>query len=156
MKISNSTTGKSQHQLNFVLDPEKIPKELLRNIGQGNEAWLFTFFHNDSNSIHILTSLIDEYFRSFQNISLNSHVYVITTDIHYSMYVFEVYRKMQGLELTIELLCLQNKLSHNIMHFNKNGIWIRRKNLTGVHLRIGYIPKQFYILEKNEVLRLLK
>ncbi len=151
MDILNLTTEVKQHQLYFVLDPENTLKNGLRNIGQGNSTWVFAFFQDDLNSIHGLTFFVNEYFTSFENFSLLSRIFVIITDANNSIYLFEVYRKIPGLALTIELLCKQDEWSSKINWFNKKGIWTRRKDLTGVHLRIGYVPKQFYVYEKDEV-----
>jgi hypothetical protein len=59
---------------------------------------------------------------------------------------------MSGMNLTVQLLCKQDGSGNVIDLLNTKGIWIRRKNLTGAHLKIGYIPNQSFIYEKDEVL----
>jgi hypothetical protein len=60
---------------------------------------------------------------------------------------------MLGMNLTIQLLCKQDESGNILDHLNTKGIWIRRKNLTGAHLKIGYIPNHSFIYEKDEVLK---
>ena len=62
--------------------------------------------------------------------------------------VFEVYRKMPQLNLTISLLC---NLTDKVEYLNKNDIWMRRKDLSGAHLKIGYFPDLSFCFEINQV-----
>ena len=134
-----------------MTDPKMIEKDLLTTVGIRNDAWLFSFNLNATDWTDDSITLIDEYFTGFQNISLNSRIYVLTENINNSFYLFEVYRKMTGMNLTIELLCKQDESGNEMVHLNRKGIWTRRKNLTGAHLKIGYIPNHSFIYEKDEV-----
>jgi hypothetical protein len=133
-----------------VIDAKRFQEDQLNTDAIRNKTWLFYFKLNLTENS---TSLIDEYFKDFNNISLNSRVYVITESVNNSYNVFEVYRKMLGMNLTIQLLCKQDESGNILDHLNTKGIWIRRKNLTGAHLKIGYIPNHSFIYEKDEVLK---
>ncbi len=133
-----------------MIDAKRFQEDQLNTDAIRNKTWLFYFKLNLTENS---TSLIDEYFKDFNNISLNSRVYVITESVNNSYNVFEVYRKMLGMNLTIQLLCKQDESGNILDHLNTKGIWIRRKNLTGAHLKIGYIPNHSFIYEKDEVLK---
>jgi hypothetical protein len=133
-----------------VIDAIRFQEDQLNTDAIRNKTWLFYFKLNFTENS---TSLIDEYFKDFKNILLNSRVYVITESVNNSYNVFEVYRKMLGMNLTIQLLCKQDESGNILDHLNTMGIWIRRKNLTGAHLKIGYIPNHSFIYEKDEVLK---
>ncbi len=133
-----------------MIDAIRFQEDQLNTDAIRNKTWLFYFKLNFTENS---TSLIDEYFKDFKNILLNSRVYVITESVNNSYNVFEVYRKMLGMNLTIQLLCKQDESGNILDHLNTMGIWIRRKNLTGAHLKIGYIPNHSFIYEKDEVLK---
>ncbi len=135
-----------------MIDAKRFQKDQLNTVAIGNNTWLFSFILNTTNFTENSTSLIDEYFRDFHNISLNSRIYIITEHVNNSYNLFEVYRKMSGMNLTVQLLCKQDGPGNVIDLLNTKGIWMRRKNLTGAHLKIGYIPNHFFIYEKDEVL----
>jgi len=132
-----------------VIDAKRFQKDQLNTVAIRNNTWLFNFRLNLTENS---TSLIDEYFRGFQNILLNSRIYVTTESVNNSYNLFEVYRKISGMNLTVQLLCKQDGSENSIDRLNTKGIWTRRKNLTGVHLKIGYIPSDSFIYEKDEVL----
>ena len=135
-----------------MIDAKRFQKDQLKTVAIGNNTWLFSFILNATNLTENSTSLINEYFRDFHNISLNSRIYIITENVNNSYNLFEVYRKMSGMNLTVQLLCKQDGSGNVIDLLNTKGIWIRRKNLTGAHLKIGYIPNHSFIYEKDEVL----
>jgi hypothetical protein len=132
-----------------VIDATRFKENQLTTVAIRNNTWLFNFKLNLTENS---TPLIDEYFKGFHNISLNSRIYVITENVNNSYNLFEVYRKMSGMNLTVQLLCKQEGPGNVIDLLNTKGIWIRKKNLTGAHLKIGYIPNHSLIYEKDEVL----
>jgi hypothetical protein len=136
-----------------VIDATRFQENQLTTVAIRNNTWLFNFKLNLTENS---TPLIDEYFKGFHNISLNSRIYVITESVNKSYNLFEVYRKMSGMNLTIQLLCKQDESGNILDQLNTKGIWIRRKNLTGAHLKIGYIPNHSFIYEKDEVLTKLE
>ncbi len=132
-----------------MIDATRFKENQLTTVAIRNNTWLFNFKLNLTENS---TPLIDEYFKGFHNISLNSRIYVITENVNNSYNLFEVYRKMSGMNLTVQLLCKQEGPGNVIDLLNTKGIWIRKKNLTGAHLKIGYIPNHSLIYEKDEVL----
>jgi hypothetical protein len=94
---------------------------------------------------------IIENLQSFQNINLKSKIYIFT--MGEQTQVFETYRKKPDSNLTLDLICRINEKENKIEYLNKNEIWTRRKNLTGVHFRIGYVPNDNFFLKINEVRR---
>ncbi len=94
---------------------------------------------------------IIENLQSFQNINLKSKIYIFT--MGEQTQVFETYRKKPDVTLTLDLICRINEKENKIEYLNKNEIWTRRKNLTGVHFRIGYVPNDNFFLKINEVRR---
>lgn len=129
------------NQINLVLFPFAA-----KNLTMGktkNGAWFFVFDFSEKDTISLI-SLIENYFKSFEDVSLNSQIYAMTSD----NVIFEVYRKMPTMSLTISLLC---NLTDKIWYLNKNDLWMRRKDLSGVHFKIGYFPDLSFCFEINQV-----
>jgi len=74
-----------------------------------NLIWVFVFHFNQSISDNFLSSFLNDYFHSFQDITLESNIYVL---IYSKMAIlYEVYRKMPEMNVTILLLCNYNQTS---------------------------------------------
>ncbi len=64
--------------------------------------------------------------------------------------MFEVFKKMPNFNVTISHLCTLNQTSSVIEYVNKNDAMVRRKDLTGIHFRVAYIPNVSFLYENNQ------
>lgn len=137
-----------QNQMNVVLEPLQTQKFVSTISGSRSVLWLFVFYFNQNVSELLLASLLGNYFNSFNKIALNSQIYVLS----YSKMalLFEVYRKMPAWNLTVSLLCSLNQTSNSVGYLNKNDVVVRRKDLTGIYFRVGYLPNEAFFYEENE------
>ena len=117
---------------------------------------------NKTNDEKNVRDTIEEEFLIFKSIAYNSRVYVqvVTKE---RLFLFEVYKVTQNSTLTISMLCQMNLEPLKVEFLNDRNIWQRRKNLTGVNLKIGIMldhpltikgEKVFYIVfnfNKNKV-----
>ena len=117
-----------------------------------NDSWLFQFQYKENYSEQLVHSSINKYFFHFPKITLKSKIYVLAT-MTSELRLFEVYQKMIGMELTIAELCKceRNNEHENLEINNRHQIWTRRKNLTGVHLKVAYRPNHNYLYVENNV-----
>jgi hypothetical protein len=125
--------------LNLITDHRWTNQSTVANLWENN-IWIIQIEANVS---------VHNVFQSFQNISLRSRIYAITTGVQIQM--FEVYKKTSAANLTVDLVCRINEKENKIEYLNKNEIWTRRRNLSGVHFRIGYVPNDNFFLKVNEV-----
>ncbi len=142
-----------QNQLNVILEPLKTQQFVSKISGSSIVSWLFVFHFNMNVSEPFLKSFLSNYFKSFTKIALNSRIYIFC----YSEMVlmFEVFRKMPDLNMTISHLCSFNQTSNAVVFLNKNDVWVRRKDLTGIHLKIGYQPnRSFFNEEENQAFKI--
>jgi len=133
--------AEAKNQINLVLFPFAT-----KNLTMGktkSRAWFFVFDFSEKDTISLI-SLIENYFKSFEDVSLNTQIYAMTSD----KVIFEVYRKMPTMSLTISLLC---NLTDKIWYLNKNDLWMRRKYLSGVHFKIVYFADLSFCFEINQV-----
>ncbi len=65
--------------------------------------------------------------------------------------MFEVFRKMPNLNVTVSLLCSLSRPANVLVYLNKNELLVRRKDLTGTHFRVGYIPNESFFYEEDKV-----
>ena len=99
-----------------------------------------------------IESELGHYFESFGTaISLVSQIYAFVSTKNASL-VFEIYKKMPSMNLTVTLLCEINNGDGKIEHININNVWIRRKDLSGVHLKVGCIDNNPLISTKDTVI----
>jgi len=137
--------------LKILLDPLK---DVVLDVTEQfeKESWLFQFQFKLNYSDQLVHSSIHKYFFSFPKITLKSKIYVLATMANESR-LFEVYRKMMGMELIIAELCKLEGRNGNEKFKIENGnqIWTRRKNLTGVHLKVAYRPNNNYLNVFNNV-----
>ena len=145
----NFTLSKSA--LNIVLDPLQYVMSTDLNRFD-NESWLFHFEFKINYMDQFVVGSINDYFISFRKISLRSRIYAWAT-MEKEKRLFEVYKKMFGMNLTISQLCRVEE-SHVEMN-NGNQIWTRRKDLTGVHLKVAYQPNTF-LYKENDVITIQK
>ncbi len=117
------------------------------------DSWLFHFQFQLNYSDQLVHSSIRNYFSRFPNINLKSRIYVLSI-MPNNLKLYEVYQKMKGMEITIAELCKlesNNELEKREIK-NGNQLWSRRKNLTGVHLKVAYKPQHYYLYyETNNV-----
>ena len=138
--------------LNFVpkVEGPHLSEDLIfqSKVGTEGKIWLFEFFFESTTTQELLQLGISNYFRNFGNILLLSEVYVLTS-FNDSFQVFEVYRKSPIFNTTVMMLC---QITNNKTDYlNKNEIWTRRKDLSGVHFSIGCIKYYPLVFKKNEV-----
>jgi len=133
---------KTKNQMNLVLFPLSSQNFLKTKTKNGN--WFFIFDSNEKETNAFSISSIENYFNNFQDISLNSRIYAMTS----SKVIFEVYRKMPNMGLTISLLC---NMTDKFAYLNKKELWMRRKDLSGTHFKIGYFPDWSFCFEINKV-----
>jgi len=137
----------SKSALNIVIDPFQYV--MSSDINRfDNESWLFHFQLKRNYLDQFVLSVINDYFIGFRKINLRSRLYVWLT-LEKEKRLFEVYRKMFGTNLTISELCRVEE--NNVEIKNENQIWTRRKNLTGVHLKVAYQPTAFLNTENNVI-----
>lgn len=138
--------------LNFVSNIERhhLSRDLIfqSEIGTEGNVWLFEFSSETTHTEEMLLSSIRNYFNNFNNIFLLSEIYVLAS-INDSFKVFEVYRKSPKFSITVMMLCQLTK--DKIQYINKNEIWTRRKDLSGIHFSVGCIKYYKLIFKKDEV-----
>jgi hypothetical protein len=137
-----------RNQLNVVLEPI-IRQKIFSGISGRNVSWLFVFNFNQNLSNSFLLSLIENYFLSFDKITFNSKIHILGYQEEMA-YLFEVFRKMPDTNVKVSHLCSFNQTSNEVVYLNDNDVLVRRKDLTGVHFRIGYIPNESFFYEENE------
>ena len=101
-----------QNEINIVLEPLKERKYASHVFESGDEKnlfWIFVFHFDQSVSEYYLSFFLNDYFNTFQDINLESNIYVLIYSKMAIMY--EVYRKMPGMNLTVLLLCNFNQTS---------------------------------------------
>ncbi len=137
--------------MKIILDPLQ-DVVLDREEEYEEDSWLFQFQFNFNYSNQLVLLSIHKYFFNFPKITLKSRIYVLATMATESR-MFEVYRKSIGMELIIAELCKIEIKNKNEKLEIKNGdqIWSRRKNLTGVHLKVAYKPSNNYLSVVNNV-----
>ena len=136
--------------MNVVLEPSEAQAQKFPLMISESQivSWLFVFYFNQNISDSFLASLVSNYFNSWKEIALNSKVYILS----YSKIVlmFEVFRKVPYLNATLSLLCSINQTSGSVEYLNNNDVLVRRKDFTGIHFRVGYIPNEGFFYEDNE------
>jgi len=117
------------------------------------ESWLFQFKFEMDYLDRFALSSINDYFYNFLKINLMSQIYVWAESTKEKR-LFEVYRIYFGNNLTIAELCqvIGNNDDAKIVITNGNQIWARRNNMTGVHLKVAYMPAIGYMYEENNVI----
>jgi hypothetical protein len=131
-------------QLNFVLEQSQTHQFASKIVGSGTANWLFLFTSLNVSEF-FLTSYVSEYFKSFHKIALDSSIYILIDTKNY-VFLYEVYRKMPNANVTVSLLCKFNQISNNVEFFFGNNVLFRRRDLTGVHLKIGYLTNMSFFL----------
>jgi hypothetical protein len=152
--VANENALIGQNQLNVVLEPIKMKKFVSMKSGTRRVPWLFVFFFNENVSESDLVASIENYFKSYEKITLNSQIYILVSAKDMVL-MFEVFRKIQDLYVTVSHLCSLNQTSDTIEYLNKNNVLVRRKDLTGIHFRVGYIPNESFFYEDNKASSIL-
>ena len=111
------------------------------------DHWIFNLDDISEPSIDAVQS----YFRSFKHMDLNSHIYALTA-IGNMSFLFEVYKTHSSANMTISQLCKFNRDFNKAEQINRNQIWIRRKNLTGIMLKVGIMDGSSFITINNGVI----
>ena len=133
--------------LNLVLDRVSLHK---KQTDFENESWIFTFkLRRNTSEYEIIVSLRN-YFDSLPNITFRSRIYALVETEYVEL--FEVYRKMPVMNLTISLLCKVDVETNGVKFVDGNEIWSRRKDLSGVHFNITYRPDHSLISTVNNVM----
>jgi hypothetical protein len=138
------TTSKSL--LNLVLDPSSLYEQ---QTNFENESWIFQLRLSPNTPEYEIIVSVRSYFDRLPNIAFRSRIYVLvqTDDVR----LFEVYRKMSAVNLTVSLLCKLDGETSRVKFLNGYEIWARRKDLSGVHLDIVYLPDHPLISTVNKV-----
>ena len=76
---------------------------------------------------------------------------VFVADSIDSVNIFEVYRVMSKSFLKQRILYSFNGTSKSFRSLNRNFIWERRKNLTGLHLKVSLLKNNPLIVINNQV-----
>ena len=139
---SNYHQIESGSYLNLISDQNLINRSSIINLWENKILVILV-------GANVSVNKVFENHQSFQNINLKSKIYAITMGEQLQM--FEVYRKKPAANLTVDLVCRINQKGNKIEYLNRNEIWTRRKNLSGVHFRIGYVPNDNFFLKINEV-----
>jgi len=117
--------------------------------GFEESVWLFEFAFESTITEKMLQEAIINYFDNISNILLPSEVYVLTSIDNDTYQVFEVYRRSPTLKMTVIMVC---QIANNKTEYlNKNPIWTRRKDLSGIHFQIGCIKNNKLVFKDNEV-----
>jgi hypothetical protein len=138
-----------QTQLNFILEPSQTQTFFSNIVGSGNN-WIFLFYNSQTLSFSFLSSFLSDYFKNFHKIAVDSGIYILVYSENNAL-LFEVYRKSPTSNVTVSLLCNLNHNTDVAEKFLEKDILVRRKDLTGVHLKIGYVPNRSFFFENNEV-----
>ena len=119
------------------------------HLGVEGTIWLLEFVFESTTTQKMLKAAISSYFDNFSNILLSSEVYVLAAIGNYTFQVFEIYRKSPTLNVIVMPMC---EITNNKTEYlNKNQIWTRRKDLSGVHFQIGCIKNNLLVYKNNEV-----
>jgi hypothetical protein len=118
--------------------------------GRKKFSWLFVFHSYQNVTESFWVSLLGNYFKSFHEIDFSSHVYILAY-LEKVVLMFEVFRKMPNLNVTVSLLCSLSRPANVLVYLNKNELLVRRKDLTGTHFRVGYIPNESFFYEEDKV-----
>ena len=90
----------------------------------------------------------NHFFNNVSSLSLNAKFYSLVGTEFLSVY--EIYKKIPDSNLTISLLCDFPMTQQKLNRTNQLKLWKRRKDLSGVTFRVGYIPCSL-IFMNNEV-----
>ena len=132
--------------LNLVLDPSSLYEQ---QTNFENESWIFQLRLSPNTPEYEIIVSVRSYFDRLPNIAFRSRIYVLvqTDDVR----LFEVYRKMSAVNLTVSQMCKLDGETRRVKFLNGNEIWARRKDLSGVHLDIVYLPDHPLISTVNKV-----
>ena len=95
------------------------------------------------------TNEFKTFFSRFTNITLQSKIY--STAEANPEKLFEIYRKSSKSDLTISRFCTFQESSGSINVRGPQDIWLRRKNLEGVHFNIGCILSSSFFKQSGQV-----
>jgi hypothetical protein len=152
---SNSLNGTHfgvRAELRIVLNPEAFHSTLSKSNGTllNSGFWLFIFQTNNIQSENGKTSQIYNYFQLLLDIKFNSQIYVIKQS-ESAVVLYEIYRKSSIMNVTITTLCKSDLLKNEIILLAEKRIWTRRKDLSGINFKVGYVLNHTFIKEKNKV-----
>ena len=102
-------------------------------------SWLILYTENQATREQIAKDLA-----AVPGISLDSRLYVATWNhvSKTSLLLFEVYRKFRtAADVVVNVVDVESNVY----------IWERRKNLSGVDLRVAFTPSEPYVAVQNEV-----
>ncbi len=150
--ILNGTHFGLRAELNIILNPDAFHNNLSKSNGTllYSGFWLFIFQNNDFKSQNEIISQMRDFFELLlPSIQLNSQIYVIQP--LQSVVLYEIYRKSSCMNVTINALYKSDLLTNEMVVLAEKRIWTRRKDLTGVHFKVGYVQNHLFINEKNKV-----
>ena len=116
-------------------------------------AWLILYQSNFIDDFEIAKTVQTD-LQQVHEIKLSSRIYVadvFRNQNETELKLFEIYRKWEKGEIVVSRI---DQSKSNKSKFGKNDksfIWDRRKDLTGVHLRVLVTPYSPYIIFENEV-----
>jgi hypothetical protein len=134
------------------LNPEAFHNNLSKSNGTllNSGFWLFIFQNNDFKSENEIISQMHNFFEFLlPSIRLNSQIYVMQQ--LQSVVLYEIYKKSSDMNVTITALCKSDLLKNEMVVLAEKRIWTRRKDLSGVHFKVGYAENHMFINEKNKV-----
>ena len=141
-QIGQRTDGKGQ--LNLVLKEDFYQAGANDTVYQyfDKDVWIFQMVSGNTNEFKT-------FFSRFTNITLQSKIY--STAEANPEKLFEIYRKSSKSDLTISQFCTFQESSGSINMRGPQDIWLRRKNLEGVHFNIGCILSSSFSKQNSQV-----
>jgi len=151
--LSDELNDWEKQQIQFIFNQTNTFRQNMNSSIQidyirNDFIWLVTFKFESTDSNETILSTINEYFQSFDGLNIKTRIYVIASS-NVKTQMFEVYKKSPNLDLTIQQLCKWN--GQIVEYVNPGDIWTRRKNLSGVNFRVGFVPNNDFFLNNSEV-----
>jgi hypothetical protein len=95
--------------------------------------------------------VIQNYFSNFEQLNMNSHIYGLT-ELGNKILLSEVYKTHPNADMTISKLCSLTNDLNKTEGINRDSIWKRRKNLTGLKLKVGFIEGSMLVTSSPGVI----
>jgi len=125
-----------RHELVLVLSFGPLTKLVLSQIDNtyfSQHSWIFSYKIQG----HKVVDVLSHEFQEFIQIDLSSRLFVLTFDQNdQTIGFYELYQKSKTSNLTVSQLC-SSKLNFCP---KPDLIWIRRKDLSGVHFQVAVHP----------------
>ena len=132
----------------YIMNDATAPVLQAHHFGSNDSVqWLFNLTSFSGPSIEA----IQNYFSNFGPLDLNSHMYALTALGNKSI-LFEVYKTQPNANMTISQLCRVLNDLNRTEEINRDSIWQRRTNLTGLKLKVGFIEGSLLVSTSTGVI----